>query len=377
MSRRTLAGSRAIVTGASSGIGHALVVELAREGVGVVAGARRADRLAALADEIRSAGRAVETVAATGSEVTGDTIPVSAAWNMIGTISNPVPVASIVQNPASNVTSYYYGYNGAYVTEDTLEPGRSYWVKVTQAGTLALLSSAAVPKQVVRQADEWKNSLTFADARGHRQTLYFGSAKPGEGLARYELPPVPPEGGFDARFGSGRSAEVVAATAQQTTHYPITVQSSYPLTMSWSIDAHDANVYTLSSPDGALVQRLTGQGERTEEGSVTSLELSVAGGKPLPASYSLGQNYPNPFNPTTIIPFALPRASAVSLKLFNMLGEEVATLLDNVQRDAGYYETSVNASRLSSGMYFYRFVATSSDEQHEQFQRQRKLLLIK
>jgi short-subunit dehydrogenase len=68
MSTRTLAGSRAIVTGASSGIGRALAMELAREGVRLVVVARRADRLAALADEIQSAGGAVKTLAADVTE---------------------------------------------------------------------------------------------------------------------------------------------------------------------------------------------------------------------------------------------------------------------------------------------------------------------
>jgi short-subunit dehydrogenase len=84
MPKRPLAGSRAIVTGASSGIGRALAAELALEGVLVVAVARRADRLAVLADEIRSPGGAVETVAADVTDPAGRQQAVEAAVRAYG-----------------------------------------------------------------------------------------------------------------------------------------------------------------------------------------------------------------------------------------------------------------------------------------------------
>jgi hypothetical protein len=76
-----------------------------------------------------------------------------------------------------------------------------------------------------------------------------------------------------------------------------------------------------------------------------------------PAAYALSQNYPNPFNPTTTIQFSLPEAALVSLKIYNVLGQEVATLLDNQLLDDGEQEIAFDASRLSSGVYFYRLVA--------------------
>lgn len=72
----------------------------------------------------------------------------------------------------------------------------------------------------------------------------------------------------------------------------------------------------------------------------------------LPKNYALEQNYPNPFNPSTTIRFALPVNAKVNLKLFNALGQVVATLL-NTDLDAGVHETVFNASNLSSGVYFY------------------------
>ncbi|MDP2209377.1 MAG: T9SS type A sorting domain-containing protein, partial [Bacteroidota bacterium] len=76
----------------------------------------------------------------------------------------------------------------------------------------------------------------------------------------------------------------------------------------------------------------------------------------IPEKFALNQNYPNPFNPTTTIQFDLPKASFVTLKVYNVLGQEVAILV-NEKREAGRYEVEFNASALSSSVYFYRLVA--------------------
>ena len=81
----------------------------------------------------------------------------------------------------------------------------------------------------------------------------------------------------------------------------------------------------------------------------------------LPKSFSLGQNYPNPFNPTTIIRFAIQSTSFVSLKIYDILGREVSTLA-NEQKSPGIYEVNFNASRLSSGIYFYQLRAGTNVE---------------
>ncbi|HUN66285.1 MAG TPA: T9SS type A sorting domain-containing protein, partial [Bacteroidota bacterium] len=74
----------------------------------------------------------------------------------------------------------------------------------------------------------------------------------------------------------------------------------------------------------------------------------------LPMAYTLYQNYPNPFNPTTTIQFDLPEASIVTLKVYNILGQEVATLLSRQQLSDGTQTVQFNAAKYASGVYFYR-----------------------
>jgi hypothetical protein len=73
----------------------------------------------------------------------------------------------------------------------------------------------------------------------------------------------------------------------------------------------------------------------------------------LPDVFALNQNFPNPFNPSTVISFSLPKQGAVTLKVFNILGQEVETLLDNVL-SAGTHSVTWVADRQASGVYFYR-----------------------
>ncbi len=89
----------------------------------------------------------------------------------------------------------------------------------------------------------------------------------------------------------------------------------------------------------------------------------------LPTRYELSQNYPNPFNPTTVINYSVMNKGNVSLKVFNILGQEVATLI-NKEHAPGVYQVNFDASTLSTGMYIYQIQAGS-------FVTSKKMLLIK
>ena len=88
-----------------------------------------------------------------------------------------------------------------------------------------------------------------------------------------------------------------------------------------------------------------------------------------PEVYSLSQNYPNPFNPSTTIKFSIPQSGLVSLKIYNILGAEVASLVDEV-KSAGTYDVQFNAGDIASGVYLYKLVTPN-------FVETKKMLLVK
>lgn len=89
----------------------------------------------------------------------------------------------------------------------------------------------------------------------------------------------------------------------------------------------------------------------------------------IPTEYALGQNYPNPFNPTTKIKYSVPHSGLVNIVIYDLTGQEVLTLLNEV-KETGNYEVQLNATHLSSGVYFYRM--TSGD-----FTQVKKLSVLK
>lgn len=101
---------------------------------------------------------------------------------------------------------------------------------------------------------------------------------------------------------------------------------------------------------------------------------SVSNEKGIPTEYALNQNYPNPFNPSTVISFSLKSQSRVTLEVFNILGQKVATLL-NGQMNMGSQQVTFNANRLATGVYVYRLNVQGADG--AKFVSVKKMMLMK
>ena len=89
-----------------------------------------------------------------------------------------------------------------------------------------------------------------------------------------------------------------------------------------------------------------------------------------PREFQLMQNYPNPFNPTTMVKFSVPATGQASMKVYNMVGQEVVTLFDGVAEAGRYYAVPFNAADLASGVYFYRLVTEKKTDV-------RRMMLVK
>jgi subtilisin-like proprotein convertase family protein len=326
----------------------------------------------------------------TGDPITMLTIPVSAGWNMTGSISTAVATSTIVPS-GGLVLGPFYKFNTSpplgYQQTTSLEPGRGFWVNANMAGSFDLNApappvgkpSGPKPTEAARTIADL-NTLTIRDAKGGGQTLYFGEDATGEiPLSLYAMPPVPPIGAFDARFASnegGRMVQTHASEVHAVVDFPIAIQSdAYPLTVSWSVAG--SAVYELRG--SGVVKRLVGEGELRIAEPSAGLTLRVLSSAEIPAEFVLYQNYPNPFNPSTTIKYGLPVDSRVSAGVYNIIGQQVRSLVAGDQK-AGYQVvewdgTSDAGSQLASGIYFLRLSAQGADGRS--FTDVRKLMMLK
>ena len=334
-----------------------------------------------------------QAVQFTGTSFAPETINVSNGWNMIGTISYPALTSSIIALPSASVLGPYFGYAvSGYSAEDTLKPGMGYWVKISGTGKLVISAAPSIPPQVSSTIVPVKNEhasgssvssaanllegfhiLQVRDAREQERTVYFTGKHRSINLGQFELPPIPPGENLDVRFRSQRTVEM--PEAEGLPEYPLQISNAaFPLTFRWDLGGDDGGSYTLEvrTEKGSTQYPLRGTGNLVvaDEGFVSAkLRLIAQQEVQLPKAFALYQNFPNPFNPTTTIKYDVPRTAKVSLKLYDLLGQEVRTLVSE-ERAAGRYAVELNANDLPSGVYYFRLLAGD-------FSDVKRLLLLK
>lgn len=263
----------------------------------------------------------------------GTSFNVNNGWNLVSvplTVSDPTKT---VLYP--NAMSPAFAYNGAYTLEDTLVNGKGYWLRFTGAQTIPM-NGVPVLLDSIDVNEGWN---------------MIGSI--GSPLAVESIGSVP--GGIvTSRFFGYEDGYLHADSLNPANGYWVKVNQSGKL--------------ILGSPPGTLSESNRIRIVSTQEMPPDPPEREQVNGA-IPARYSLGQNYPNPFNPGTTLTFSIPRASRTLLKLYDLLGREIMTLMDE-NIGAGSYTVRLDGSQLPGGVYFYRIQAG-------EFVETKKALLVK
>ncbi len=248
------------------------------------------------------------------------------------------------QIPNSGFESWTAGNPDLWLTNNTI-----LWVPVTQTINARSGSSAVAGTAVLYDTFVVRPLITA----GTSGTGFPVSTRPAALHGWYKFVPV----GADnlvisvaltkARSGVGAGAATFAAAQTAFTEFVANIHYA-------TADVPDSCLITISiTGSGTQPGSLFVMDDLAFGAATTSVE---AAGSVVPRVYELSQNFPNPFNPSTLIQYAIPRSGRVRLTVFDILGREIATLVD-AEQAAGTYRVRFDGSSLSSGSYFYRLQA--------------------
>jgi alpha-tubulin suppressor-like RCC1 family protein len=256
-------------------------------------------------------------------------------WNQVSLASGYECQLSISPSFSPLVVSHDLTNDTTFIVTNLLNLQKYYWrVRAYNAGGTSpfsvpdslttIIAAPSIPQLV---------SPVHATGVALKSTLIWRVAARAE---KYEV-----QLATDSQLDSVGAFKTVAFDSTTT---DTTLQLSTPLTANtkyyWHVSAMNMNG-TSGYSNTPLYYFTTG----TETG------VANENGK-IPTEFTLSQNYPNPFNPSTIIKYSLPKSQMVTLRVYNIIGQVVATLI-SAHQNAGYYDVNFNADHLTSGVYFY------------------------
>lgn len=298
-------------------------------------------------------------------------------WNTVGALSIPTGINEIsfdayenTQMPDKAFTKRYgvWGYktNRGYEEVATLEPGLGYWIKVGIENDPIGSEQAhgyyhlVPPTRIINTTDfysekfdTYNNSskLVVKDNAQSEGKVYITLNKNVD-VNSFELPPVPPAGYFDIRFNGNKnlSNETVSIVKLQGVEYPVSINienagSQFELRDAVSneylgtINSGSSNSVMINSLKGNSIKVI-----RTEEAPVAGFTFSA---------------YPNPAEVETGLNFTMPEAGNVTIKLYDIVGNEVATVVNGLFYNAGEFTVPFNVTNLAGGKYIAKITAGS------------------
>lgn len=286
-------------------------------------------------------------------------------WNTIGGLSCSVPVEDIRfdifdGNPLPRRVSgvYQYRTDRGYQEVASIEPGIGYWLKIEGDGYLNMETQPGCHGKVAatvindrEAAIAVSNKLTIRDNASSEAALYVAAAHAGVNVHRFALPPVPAAGLFDVRFTSGRYIDDAQNPVVEIHG------AQYPVVLT--MDNAAVNYTVVDAVSGAVLGSIEkGNGGSIEINDPKTFAVKLLSTETTGAAFSLEQNVPNPVQGETTVTFGLPQEEVVSIKLYNMMGQEVATIVNGVV-PAGTSSITFDTRNLTSGVYTYTIKAGS------------------
>ncbi len=264
------------------------------------------------------------------------TTDVRNGWNMVSAPISVIPTTIPAIFPS--ITSHAFRFEGTYVPTDTLNIGQGYWLKFSEDKSF-FICGTLVTSETTAVRDGWN---------------MIGSIS--VPISTTNITSVPPALTTSQFFGFDGSAYLPADSIEPGKGYWVRTSGTGRLTLSGS---------GIVSAAGRI--RIVPTSELPPSPpSETDVAHRVSH---IPQQFSLGQNYPNPFNPVTRIRFEIRDAGFVVLKVFDVLGREVATIV-NEELEPGEYTRTWDASRVPSGVYYYKLSAGTYTEA-------RKMLILR
>jgi hypothetical protein len=270
-------------------------------------------------------------------------IPIQARWNIV---SNPVTAANDstrILFPGANSPAFAYSSGSGYQVAPRMLNGIGCWMRFLSPETTTIQGSTLVADSIP-VSDGWN---LIGSVSGTVPAASITSNPPGIVTSK-----------FFEYTGSYQTTETIS-----------------PGVGYW-VKVNQAGTLYLSSAGAAAPENRIRIVPSAELPPAPPEPVNAGPARPLPKEFALEQNYPNPFNPTTVIRYQLPVTSSVTLRVYDVLGEVVGTLVDGVE-DAGFKSVGWDAGGVASGIYFYRLEATEVMNPAVTFSQVRKLLVVK